>query len=445
MKSNISTTKIDILNRTPFVDQLFDIVEKLSEKQKSCTFAVNGKWGCGKSFVMDMFEEKIKTQQNEETANDKYLLFHYDCWEYDYYEEPLFAIVSAILDKIKSEAKNPIFEKAKIDFSIAIRALDKLSGFGLVENIRKAEKEYEEDHNPTDFDAYFGFKDTLKEVQTAFQKLAEDKTLVVVVDELDRCLPTYTVKVLERLHHIFGEIKNCIVILAVDKEQLEHTVQSIYGTDCNTDAYLRKFIDFEVELNYGTVNQNLTEKYSEYIHLFDKSILKGDIQMEEILSAILDEIDSRSRDKILEKAKLLHTLSFSDDAKPDYGVMCAEVFFLTLSMQNQDHSSRFITKFDYDRTFRNLFVSQKIKNLLLEKNRTGIEKMYNSSFSSAFFDFDMLDKKLFTFFIYYWLKMYQNTQTHINPIFDTMYEFQKLCEKNVECLKKFAQLADIIK
>lgn len=49
------------------------------------------------------------------------------------------------------------------------------------------------------------------------------------MDELDRCLPAYTIKVLERLHHIFTDIDNVIVIIAMDKKQVEHVVGQIYG------------------------------------------------------------------------------------------------------------------------------------------------------------------------------------------------------------------------
>ena len=35
------------------------------------------------------------------------------------------------------------------------------------------------------------------------------QTVVIMVDELDRCLPSYAIKVLERIHHVFNEIGKC--------------------------------------------------------------------------------------------------------------------------------------------------------------------------------------------------------------------------------------------
>ena len=37
-------------------------------------FALNGIWGSGKSFVLDMFEEKLSEIQSEETSTDKYFI-----------------------------------------------------------------------------------------------------------------------------------------------------------------------------------------------------------------------------------------------------------------------------------------------------------------------------------------------------------------------------------
>lgn len=63
-------TKIDILNRGEFVDRLLRLVENISDKKSTTCFAINGAWGCGKSFVLDMFEEKLNVIQSEDTFTD---------------------------------------------------------------------------------------------------------------------------------------------------------------------------------------------------------------------------------------------------------------------------------------------------------------------------------------------------------------------------------------
>ena len=68
--------KMDILNRQPFVDRLIDIVRLLADNHRGCTFAIDGAWGCGKTFILEMFEKQISLFQNPAAAGDRYALFH---------------------------------------------------------------------------------------------------------------------------------------------------------------------------------------------------------------------------------------------------------------------------------------------------------------------------------------------------------------------------------
>ena len=85
------------------------------------------------------------------------------------------------------------------------------------------------------------FKRTLDETREKLKRMSEIKTVVIVVDELDRCMPEYAIKVLERLHHLFEGIPNTIVIMAVDSKQLENSVKKSLEMQLNAGRYLRKF------------------------------------------------------------------------------------------------------------------------------------------------------------------------------------------------------------
>ena len=93
--------KLDILGRDEFVDNLFRLIENISDNKSNCCFALNGTWGCGKSFVLDMLEERLNPIQSEETNTDRYFVIRYNFWKYDYYEEPIVAIVAALLKAIE--------------------------------------------------------------------------------------------------------------------------------------------------------------------------------------------------------------------------------------------------------------------------------------------------------------------------------------------------------
>ena len=78
--------RLDILNRDEFVDELVRILESISDNKSATSFAIDGDWGCGKSFVLDMLEEKLSSIQLEESSNDKYFVLRYNSWKFDYYE-----------------------------------------------------------------------------------------------------------------------------------------------------------------------------------------------------------------------------------------------------------------------------------------------------------------------------------------------------------------------
>ena len=323
---------IDTLNRKQFVNRLINIVDVLSKSKKSCTFAINGEWGSGKSFVLNMFEKRIADYQDEYSANDKYLVFHYNCWKYDYYEEPSVAIVSSMLETAENHTRiltgknKEIWETTKeLILEAAGELLKAKIGYNPLAIKHKHKNRIKEKNN---YNKYFEFQVVLEKCRDIFRKIAKDQTLIVVVDELDRCLPEYAIRVLERLHHMFDEIDNVIVILAVDKKQLEHTIECIFGQHTATIKYLKKFISFELSLDNGEINESFINKYPEYFSLFDETLLDIKTPPEELFKALFVDIDVRNQDKIIEKAMLLHKLVFEE--KPDYAVMCIELIWLVM-------------------------------------------------------------------------------------------------------------------
>lgn len=112
----------DLLDRKAFVARLIDVVEILSENRKNASFAVNGAWGVGKTFVLNRFEEEIAKYPLEKDGPRKYLVFHYDCWKYDYYEEPLIALVAALTDSIDKQT-NFISADKRTTFKVVLKEI----------------------------------------------------------------------------------------------------------------------------------------------------------------------------------------------------------------------------------------------------------------------------------------------------------------------------------
>lgn len=339
----VDKRKIDLLDRQGFVDQLINVAETLSMNKKSASYAINGDWGVGKTFVLELFEKQIGAYQQEGTTLNKYIVFHYNCWKYDYYEEPIVALVASLLDQI-DEQTNLLPEDKKNAFKATIKAVgislwgkakenikDKF-GFDIdeIENIlRNMQSQIEHQKAPFEYDSYFNFKKALEKLSDAIQKLSEDQTVILVVDELDRCLPEYGIKILERLHHVFSDASNVQVILAVDKHQMENTVKQIYGEKVSVERYLKKFIDFEIKLVTGKISNIVEEEYPAYYDMFtlgNEEISK----IREACTILFDGIEIRRCKAIIEKSFLCHRLLTTGKQKYDIAVLCVELFFTVL-------------------------------------------------------------------------------------------------------------------
>ena len=73
------------------------------------------------------------------------------------------------------------------------------------------------------------------------------KRLIFVIDELDRCQPSFSVEVLEKIKHFFNSEK-VLFILSYNKEQLNQSIRHVYGVD-NPNVYLQRFIDLESDVS----------------------------------------------------------------------------------------------------------------------------------------------------------------------------------------------------
>lgn len=101
------------------------------------------------------------------------------------------------------------------------------------------------------------FRESIAEIAKTVSSAAspiEARPLVIVIDELDRCRPTYAVRVLECIKHFFA-VPGVMFVFAVDSTQLSHAVRSQYGQSMDAVGYLRRFFDLELSLPEPTESQ----------------------------------------------------------------------------------------------------------------------------------------------------------------------------------------------
>ena len=256
----------DKIGRAALVDKICSLVDSLKKDNNFC-LAINGAWGSGKSFVLGLIEERL-------SKKEKYILIKYDAWENTFYSDPLLAILSCVIDGIEGKLYlvERREEKVKKAAKAGVNTLTKLSSKiaklkAAIDGIKEIIKSF---HNPIDTAALNDFKsyqrllrdtkEILNEVTQAGEYREQQKKLIILVDEIDRCLPDEQLKILERLHHLF-EVKNCAVIVTMNQACVAKTVQTVYGIDGY--EYLRKFFNFtyKLEISANEYLKNLLEDF----------------------------------------------------------------------------------------------------------------------------------------------------------------------------------------
>lgn len=261
-----SPFKNDKLRREPFVSAVTDLLKSI---QEPFVIALNAPWGAGKTTTLRMLEPNL-------TAAGMTVV-SFNAWEVDYATDPLVPLVATLHDRLLEIKGYEGVDSTKVDRLKALgnaiarhgliagvklataglldldaaadsvakavsEAADK-AGEGLVGDLIDAFKEERE--------AAKQFRELLLElthyVRVTSQEGISPPPLVLMIDELDRCRPTFAVAMLERIKHFFN-VPGLVFVLALDLEQLKAITRKVYGIELDATEYLRRFVDLELRL-----------------------------------------------------------------------------------------------------------------------------------------------------------------------------------------------------
>ena len=221
----------------------------LSNGSDGYVMSLNGSWGTGKSTFVKMWQQMLK--------NEGYTTLYFNAWEHDYISDPLVGLIGELSKVCSKENAKRHFDTIKtIAGKLFLRIVPTLGkhiaehyfGEGVADTISEALSEGA-DIFKSEIDKYQEESESLQAFRKSLKEFAEscdeEHPLVFFVDELDRCNPTFAVKVLERIKHLFA-VPHVVFVLSIDKEQLANSVRGFYGSDrIDADEYLRRFIDVE--------------------------------------------------------------------------------------------------------------------------------------------------------------------------------------------------------
>ncbi|MGR3808537.1 KAP family P-loop NTPase fold protein [Pasteurella testudinis] len=247
-------SKEDYLNFGEVSQIVTEILE--TEAMLPVSIGVFGNWGAGKSSLLNLIEKQIKP--------DEWIIIKFDAWLYQGFDDARAALLETIASHLIQASKDEetILQKSKnllarIDglrlagllaettalavglptfglvskiFGTAQNALDGIqdeteskqvveTGKEIVDSGKNLIKPKEKQTPPQQIDAF------RKEYGEILQGL--DKKLVIVIDNLDRCLPANAIQTLEAIR-LFLFLNRTAFIIAADEEMIRHSVAEHY-------------------------------------------------------------------------------------------------------------------------------------------------------------------------------------------------------------------------
>lgn len=280
----IETLYNDPINRNKDIVYFYNI---LQAQESASAIAIDGRWGSGKTFFVrqtkmvinalnpsSTIDEETKAKatvrlpfsKNDEENENYSIAVYYDAWENDNDTEPVLSLIYEITKQLS------------VDFSLSDISVVKTAG-AIIEAISG--------HNIN------GIKDALTS-EDPFKKFKEEKDveqkikdflasilvergnrLIIFIDELDRCKPTFAVHLLEQIkHYIFDD--RITFVFSVNLEQLQHTIKQYYGADFDSCRYLDRFFDLRISMPPANMEKfyseiGLESKY--YVDIVTKRII----------------------------------------------------------------------------------------------------------------------------------------------------------------------------
>lgn len=236
----------DLLDRGNLINQLYNSIIKCKPKE-SFTIGLNGKWGSGKTTIVN---NVLRVMKENEIYED-YIIVNFDPWQYS--DEK--AILKGMLLEIANSLE---ITKEYDDVEYMVNSIiDTVFGseFSIMTNITKK------------IISIFRDKEDLNEI--IIQKLEKtNKVMVLIVDNLDRIDNEKAVFLIKSIKTI-ANYNNSIYLLLYDEEIINSRLNKIYNT---TNKYMEKIVQLKIDI--GEVDLNVISNLKNNIC---ESLIKNNI------------------------------------------------------------------------------------------------------------------------------------------------------------------------
>lgn len=243
-------TKVDLLNNEAIASTIIELLR--ARPDHPVTIGVHGDWGAGKSSVLEMIESGLD-------GKDDVLCLKFNGWRFQGFEDAKIALIEGIVTALIE--KRPALTKAagavknvfrRIDWlkvakragGLAVTAFTGIptpdqvqsivgsleavladpAKFATKENLSAALEEVKGILKPIEAT---NVPEEVEAFRKAFDKLLEEagvKQLIVLIDDLDRCLPDTAIETLEAIR-LFVFTARTAFVVAADEAMIEYAVR----------------------------------------------------------------------------------------------------------------------------------------------------------------------------------------------------------------------------
>ncbi|WP_432340254.1 KAP family P-loop NTPase fold protein [Yersinia enterocolitica] len=230
------------------------IIKLITSDIDTSPMIIDGGWGTGKT----EFCYKLINLLNE--SNPEYKTVYVDAFNEDHTDSPILTVLAAIVTLLPEAERPALIKKALPALRFGLKtALKASAGWVLRQNTDNLAEEFQEAIKETSSAAIDGTVETLledhidsekniKTLKIALKEISDKNPIVIFIDELDRCKPSFAISILENIKHVF-DVDNVHFILVTNTQQLQASINHIYGQSVDARRYLDKFIKFSFALS----------------------------------------------------------------------------------------------------------------------------------------------------------------------------------------------------
>lgn len=267
-------TKLDMLNNLAIAKTIARII--CDNDERPISIGVHGDWGAGKSSILKMVESEFSAK------DDGIVCLKFNGWRHQGFEDAKTALMSSIVSEL--EKKQKIADKATetlkklwkninwlsvakavggtiltltTDFSpvglltasingVKSAGTDKSGVETAIGNYGQCLKDAKVLENNNSISSVFS------EFQKNFEELLEKseiKKLIVLIDDLDRCLPKVTIETLEAVR-LFMFTKSTAFVIAADEAMIEYAVHEHFPNLPNKDETEANKTEYDYSKRY---------------------------------------------------------------------------------------------------------------------------------------------------------------------------------------------------